>query len=89
MRNMILGGQDWTVQPPDIQIEGTSGYDLQYCKNLAQQKNPFGKKSGELSVVSDASRLREAIGRPKRDHSRLLRQTIEQTTNMFTPVDSE
>ena len=50
---------------------------------MSQKKvNPFGKKSSELSVVGDVARLRDAIGRPERDHSSLL----DNNTSMFTSV---
>ena len=35
MRNAILGGKDYTVQPPAITIDGTSGYELDYFKSIA------------------------------------------------------
>ena len=45
--------------------------------------NPFGKKSSEMSVVGDVVRLRDAIGRPQKDHTKLFQGTIEQTSHLF------
>ena len=58
IRNAILGGRDWTVHPPDIKIDGTSNYELDYWKNLSQTPMPYGKKSSDLAVVGDVQRLK-------------------------------
>jgi hypothetical protein len=74
MRNEILGGLDRTVQPPDIKIDGISGFELDYLKALVQKPNAYGKKkTGDLAIIPDVTRLRKAIGRPPQDHSRIFR----------------
>ena len=52
---------------------------------MSQKPNKaFSKKSSELSVVGgDVARLREAIGRPKKDHSKLLQDTLAQNSSIF------
>jgi len=35
MKNAILGGIDWKVQPPDMKIDGVSSFELDYFKNLS------------------------------------------------------
>ena len=89
IRNAILGGHDWTVQPPDIKIDGVSGFELDYLKNLVQKQNPYGKKSGELAIVPDVNRLRKAIGRSPKDHSKIFRETLENNTSALLSAQDE
>ena len=35
IRSTIVSGLDWTVQPPDISIDGVSGFEVDYLKGLA------------------------------------------------------
>ena len=81
LHNAIIG-QDHVVHPPDIIIDGTSGCELEFLKNLAQQKNPYGKKESDLRVVGDVSRLCQQFGRPVRDHSSILQETIDMNSSM-------
>ena len=71
------------MQPPDITIEGASSFELDYWKNMAQKRNPFGKKNSDLSVMLDVKRLREVIGRPEVDHSTMLKDIIESNSKIF------
>ena len=50
--------------------------------------NPFGKKNSELSIVGDVARLRNGIGRPEKDHSKLLKETLEHNDSLFRSVIS-
>ena len=71
------------MQPPDITVEGASSFELDYWKNMAQKRNPFGKKNSDLSVMLDVKRLREVIGRPEVDHSTMLKDIIESNSKIF------
>ena len=48
-----------------------------------QKPNVYSKKSGELAIISDATRLRMAIGRPPQDHSKRFKETMDRSTSMF------
>lgn len=36
-----------------------------------------------MSIVGDVARLRDVIGRPEKDHSKLLKETLEHNNSLF------
>ena len=36
-----------------------------------------------MSVVGDVARLRDVIGRPEKDHSKLLKETLKNNNSLF------